>query len=101
MAALGKRTVFIAAATAAAIAAACGSSNPDLFPHGSRADGGASGSSSSSGAGRDGDDGGAGMFTGMGISDAGFSLDAFMGGAASTERAKELPPDLYILLHTS
>ena len=102
MAAPGKRTIFIAAATAVAIGAACGSSNPDLFPRGSRADGSASGSSSGSGSGgSDGDDGGAGMFMGMGVSDAGFSLDAFMGCAATTEQAKELPLDLYLMLDTS
>jgi hypothetical protein len=105
MAAPGKRTVFIAVATAAAIAAACGSSNPDLFPNASKADGSAGGASSggaSSGgasSGGDGDDGGSGTFTSM--SDAAFSLDAFMGCAFTTEQAKELPLDLYLMLDTS
>ncbi len=94
MAAPGKKSLFIAAATAAGVAAACGSNNPDLFPGagGKGADGGQGASSG-------GDDGGAGTFTT--VTDAGFAPDAFTGCAADTEQAKELPLDLYLMLDTS
>src|SRR3984957_6148601 len=94
MAAPGKKSLFIAAATAAGIAAACGSNNPDLFPGmgGKGADGGLGASSG-------GDDSGSGTFTT--VTDAGFAPDAFTGCAADTEQAKELPLDLYLMLDTS
>jgi Mg-chelatase subunit ChlD len=96
MAAPGKNRFFAAAVIAAAVAAACGS-NPDLLPGGSKGDGGSSGGSSSSG-GSGGDDGSApGTFGG----DAAFSPDAFAQCASSTQQAKELPLDLYLMLDSS
>ena len=96
MAAPGKNRFFAAAVIAAAVAAACGSNNPDLLP-GVKGDGGSSGGSSSSG-GSGGDDGSApGTFGG----DAAFSPDAFAACASSTQQAKELPLDLYLMLDTS
>jgi hypothetical protein len=102
MAALGKKTVLIAAAAAAAVAAACGSNNTDLFPNKANSDGGSRpGTSSSSGAsgGGDGDDASTGTFTS--VTDAAFSLDALSGCASTTQQAKELPLDLYLMLDTS
>jgi Mg-chelatase subunit ChlD len=105
MAAQGKRIFFTAAVLAAAVAAACGSSN--LNAPGASADGGSSGapsgsggSSGSSGAsgGNGGDDSGA---TGTFGGDASFSPDAFAGCASATQEAKELPLDLYLMLDTS
>ena len=95
MAAPGKNRFFAAAVIAAAVAAACGSNNPDLLP--GKGDGGSSGGSSSSG-GSGADDGSApGTFGG----DAAFSPDAFAQCASSTQQAKELPLDLYLMLDTS
>jgi Mg-chelatase subunit ChlD len=98
MAAPGKKSFSTATVIAAAVAAACGSSNPDLLPGASRGDGGSSGGASSSGGGSGGDDGGASETFG---GDAAFSPDAFAQCASSTQQAKELPLDLYLMLDTS
>jgi hypothetical protein len=86
MAFANKRNILIAASTVAAMAAACGSNNSDLFPV-QKGDGGSS------------DDGPVGKFsTGEA---AAYSPDSFAGCAAITEQAKELPLDLYLMLDTS
>jgi hypothetical protein len=94
-----KRSVFVAAAIAAGVVAACGSNNPDLLaPDASRGDGGQGGTGGETGETAD-DAGTGGTFT-M-VTDAAFSLDSFAGCASTTELAKELPLDLYLMLDTS
>jgi len=99
MAVPGKRSFFIAVAAAAAVATACGSNNPDLFPDASGGDGSALSASSGGGGEGGDDDAAAGMFTA--VTDGGFSLDAFAGCATTTHQATELPLDLYLMLDTS
>ena len=93
MAAPGKRTVFTTVATAIAALAACGTNNSGLFPDG--------GSRAGADAGGGGGDDAGGTQTFSPLSDASLSFDAFAGCAASTEQAKELPLDLYLMLDTS
>ena len=95
-----KRSVFFAAAIAAGLVAACGSNNPDLFHPDASGGGGGQGGGGSGEAGETADDGGSGgTFTT--VTDAAFSLDSFAGCASTTEQAKELPLDLYLMLDTS
>lgn len=104
MAAPGKTRFLTATVLASAVAAACGSSNsnsPGASGDGGSSSGASGGSSGGSGGGSGssgGDDSGAiGTFGG----DASFSPDAFAGCASSTQEAKELPLDLYLMLDTS
>jgi Mg-chelatase subunit ChlD len=103
MPAAGKKSVLIATAVAIVVASACGSNNPDLLGPKASDDAGGSGSSSGSGSsgsssGGGGDDASVGTFS---ATDAGFSLDALAGCASTTQQAKELPLDLYLMLDTS
>lgn len=102
MAAPGKRSFFTAVVLASAVAAACGSSNSN--PPGASGDGGSLGASSGSSGGSSGSFGGGGDDSGaIGTfgSDASLSPDAFAGCASSTQEAKELPLDLYLMLDSS
>jgi hypothetical protein len=99
MAIPGKKSASLAAAIATVVATACGSTNTDLFPSKGDDGGSGGGASSSGGAGDGGDDSSTGTFTS--VTDAAFSLDALNGCAFTTQMAKELPLDLYLMLDTS
>jgi hypothetical protein len=88
MVASNKGSAAFAFATVVAVGVACGGqSSTDV--------GATDGSSGSSGSGDD----ASGSFNPP--ADAGFALDAFVGCAATTEQAKELPLDLYFMIDSS